>query len=235
MRLIEKIEIQHFRSFDGGDRYEKRTPVVVPHLKDVNIFSGANDSGKSNLLRALNLFFNGEVIPGQAFDIHKDLSNNHRARSDQRISEKRKAGAKDVRQRDLWVKIKIYFSIPKNRGVLPAHFYVEKTWDKNGESKEKNSNIFLMKEKEKKGKLNEKEKTSLQMSLTKFLNNIKFEYVPAIKDRSYFRSLFAKLQDYLFEDRKKETNDFTKTSQEFNRILQKILQNYSKILRIVPE
>jgi len=49
MKIIEKIEIRHFRSFDGG---VGQTKVEVVDLKDINIFSGANDSGKSNILRA---------------------------------------------------------------------------------------------------------------------------------------------------------------------------------------
>ncbi|WP_185204784.1 AAA family ATPase [Chryseobacterium sp. C3] len=53
MDIISKIEIKHFRLFDGGKDQEK---VHIEELGDFNIFSGANDSGKSNVLRALNLF-----------------------------------------------------------------------------------------------------------------------------------------------------------------------------------
>lgn len=51
--FIDKVEIKQFRCFDGGSKQQN---VELFDLKDVNIISGANDSGKSNILRALNLF-----------------------------------------------------------------------------------------------------------------------------------------------------------------------------------
>jgi len=71
MDIINKIEIKHFRSFDGGKDQNK---VKIHNLKDLNVFSGANDSGKSNVLRALNLFFNDEISPGVKFDQKRDFS-----------------------------------------------------------------------------------------------------------------------------------------------------------------
>jgi len=71
MNIIEKIEIKHFRSFDGGKDQNK---IKIDDLRDLNIFSGANDSGKSNVLRALNLFFNDEISPGVNFDKNRDFS-----------------------------------------------------------------------------------------------------------------------------------------------------------------
>lgn len=68
--FIEKVEIKHFRCFDGGVRQPN---VELVDLQDVNIISGANDSGKSNILRALNLFFNNEILPGVPFNLERDL------------------------------------------------------------------------------------------------------------------------------------------------------------------
>lgn len=51
MRFIEKIEITKFRSLGEKESFE---------VYDLNILSGGNDSGKSNILKALNLFFNNE-------------------------------------------------------------------------------------------------------------------------------------------------------------------------------
>ena len=50
MEIIKSIEITNFRSF------KKATKKLKP--SELNIFVGQNDQGKSNLLRALNLFFN---------------------------------------------------------------------------------------------------------------------------------------------------------------------------------
>lgn len=53
MRIIEKIEIKNFRSIKH---------LVIDSIDEsVLIFSGGNSSGKTNILRALNLFFNNEV------------------------------------------------------------------------------------------------------------------------------------------------------------------------------
>jgi len=60
VKLVERIEIRYFRSFS-----EKTIKIV--DLKDLNIFSGSNDVGKSNVLKALNLFFNNEITIGEFF------------------------------------------------------------------------------------------------------------------------------------------------------------------------
>ena len=54
MRIIKEIRIGYFRSFSQK--------VEVKTIKDLNIFSGKNDSGKSNILKALNLFFSDEKV-----------------------------------------------------------------------------------------------------------------------------------------------------------------------------
>ena len=41
----------------------------------LKIFVGANNTGKSNILRAINLFFNGESEPGVPFNAGQDISN----------------------------------------------------------------------------------------------------------------------------------------------------------------
>ena len=70
MKIIDKIEIKHFRSFLGTPQiYEAQ----ILDLIDLNIFSGANDSGKSNILRALNLFFNNEISYGTPFEFDRDF------------------------------------------------------------------------------------------------------------------------------------------------------------------
>lgn len=52
MKIIEKIEIKNFRSIKKMD---------LNFDSSVSIFSGVNSCGKTNILRALNLFFNDEV------------------------------------------------------------------------------------------------------------------------------------------------------------------------------
>jgi predicted ATP-dependent endonuclease of OLD family len=55
--LITKKEIISFR-------YIER--ITIP-VKEINIFSGSNDIGKSNILKAINLFFhNQRFLPQEA-------------------------------------------------------------------------------------------------------------------------------------------------------------------------
>lgn len=217
--FIEKVEIKHFRCFDGGVRQPN---VELVDMKDVNIISGANDSGKSNILRALNLFFNNEIIPGVPFNLERDLCKLKRQRSDERVAQKRKEGAKDVRQRDLWVKIKVHFYNSK-KGILPEHFYVEKMWDhsKSGEISASNH---------KNKKLRKTQQGAADGQLTQFLKQFRFEYVPAIKDREYFRYLFGKLQEALFE--KDSSAKFKNHSETFNKMLlsetEKLFEDFKK-------
>lgn len=65
MRIIEKIEITKFRSIGESEKFE---------CFDLNIFSGSNDSGKSNFLKALNLFFNGQSDIGTRYNSESDFN-----------------------------------------------------------------------------------------------------------------------------------------------------------------
>src|SRR3546814_11414177 len=46
---------------------------ILDQLDGHTVFIGKNSSGKSNVLRALNLFFNGETSPGLPVDFDVDL------------------------------------------------------------------------------------------------------------------------------------------------------------------
>lgn len=64
MLRIKHIRIKNFRSIVD----------LSLDTNKMNIFVGLNDAGKSNVLKALNLFFNGETEPGVAFDFETDYS-----------------------------------------------------------------------------------------------------------------------------------------------------------------
>jgi energy-coupling factor transporter ATP-binding protein EcfA2 len=61
--LVTRIEIENFRSIDS----------LATDTGALTAFIGTNGSGKSNILRALNLFFNGELEPGVPLDISRDF------------------------------------------------------------------------------------------------------------------------------------------------------------------
>jgi predicted ATPase len=65
MRIIEKIKISKFRSIRELETIESY---------DLNIFSGSNDSGKSNFLKAINLFFNGQTDINIRYDSESDFN-----------------------------------------------------------------------------------------------------------------------------------------------------------------
>ncbi|WP_394699778.1 AAA family ATPase [uncultured Pseudodesulfovibrio sp.] len=65
MNIIEKIEINYFRSAYS---------VTLSDLKDITTLIGENDSGKSNILKALNLFFNNDTELNSVFNFFDDIS-----------------------------------------------------------------------------------------------------------------------------------------------------------------
>ncbi len=64
MITIKRIHIKNFRSIVDE----------TIELKDFNCFVGKNDSGKSNVLKALNLFFNNKTDFNTPFDFNSDYS-----------------------------------------------------------------------------------------------------------------------------------------------------------------
>jgi AAA15 family ATPase/GTPase len=209
MKLIHRIEIKYFRSFG-----EKSVKII--DLKDLNIFSGSNDVGKSNVLKALNLFFNNVINIDEAFDLRKDLSILQRNRSETKIENKRSIRTDDdpyVSQRDLFVKVKIFFTreISYGKSTTPENFWVERTWGKNGLTKQV-SNIVAAYKKKNKRDPSQNQAAAVQGQLTQFLNSIYFEYIPAVKDRKFLQYLFTKLQKSLFD----RDNTFRETSDNIN-------------------
>lgn len=64
MKIISSVRIEGFRSIAGESLGE---------IGDHTVIVGKNSSGKSNFLRALNLFFNGEPSPGLSMEFNRDL------------------------------------------------------------------------------------------------------------------------------------------------------------------
>lgn len=129
---------------------------------------GRNDSGKSNVLRALNLFFNNETNPGLKFDFDRDFCHARVAEADP---------ARDIRK---FVYVKLWISTPRSwRASLGEKFWVKKQWSTTRES-----------EPHLESSISERR---LQQYLTRFLNKVRFHYVPAIKDRRIFEHLLGEI------------------------------------------
>lgn len=166
MQLIKKIEIHYLRSIYS---------TSLDAVGDLNLFFGRNDSGKSNILRGLNLFFNDETDPGSPFDFDIDMSD----------LRKRKASEAKGRQ---FVWIKITFNVPQSyRKSLGNEISVKKQWNRYG------------------GDVNFSSSPSLTggkaSMLTRFLNQIDFTYIPAIKDLEVYADLIERMYSSASENK----------------------------------
>ena len=151
--VIESILIKNFRS------------IRNEHIeaKDLNILVGLNDVGKSNVLKALNLFFNGETEYGVPFEFKRDFSY---------LFPKKSHMTKEI-----VVELKIY--IPDSY-KNPGTYIWKKVWRTGDYMTE-----MILNEKG--------EKPSNRSRVPGTLKRIKYRYVPAVKSKEYYRSLLAEL------------------------------------------
>lgn len=171
MQLIKAIEIRYLRSI-----HRLRVPAGP-----LTVLSGANDAGKSNILKALNLFFNGEVDWLSDVDFYQDFSL-------RRLNEVRLESIKG-RQ---FIRIDVDFIRPPNyRGSLPPTFKVSRTWFRDSLVPEERNDLELQ---ERRGRLPGTGETARRM-LSQFLHRIRFEYVPAVRDATYFEYVLNSLQE----------------------------------------
>ena len=103
MQLIDRIEVNYFRSVYS---------VSVKKLRDLNVFLGPNDAGKSNILRALNLFFNNESGYDEDIQFLQD------------VTHLRQQEARDAKGR-LTIWIKVHFNNVEKWKTLPQKFYIK--------------------------------------------------------------------------------------------------------------
>ncbi len=111
MNFITDIEIEGFRSILNAK---------ISGLEDFSCFIGVNNSGKSNILRALNLFFTDETDTGAWFDIDSDYYNDPKRNKKKRVA------------------ITLYFNLPNNfrfrkeikdlEKTLGRVFSIRRTW-----------------------------------------------------------------------------------------------------------
>lgn len=158
---IKEIHIRNFRSIVKAD---------IP-LNQMSIFVGYNDVGKSNVLKALNLFFNNETDFEKGIFFEGDYSK-HAIRKNKKADE---------------ITIELIFNAPKNYAGSKDISWT-KVWRKTGFYREGEKITFT-------------DGTLLppKTKLYAWLFSIRFSYIPAIRDNSYFQLLLAKLHDSLAE------------------------------------
>jgi len=186
MNLIKKIEIQYFRSIYWQS---------ISDVNGLNILTGKNDAGKSNVLKALNLFFNNQTDFGVDFDFSKDFNLD-------RLEQVRKETVKGKQ----FIQIKITFIRGKNyENTLPATFTVTKKWFRN----DVQPSIVIdnvQQQLEKNGKVYSDRSKS---SLTLFLKKINYIYIPAVKDEKTFSRTLSLLQESIYSEKMSVNSSLT--------------------------
>ncbi len=170
--LITKIEIDSFRSIHQE----------IVEVGNANVFSGLNDVGKSNILKALNLFFNGQTDFGKNFNFKTDYSKVSLALAQKSAKKKQQ------------VKIKIHFKAPPSfKSLRGKILWIEKTFDRFGVLTEHSS----------------LDKTKQRSSLTRLLNNFKYFYIPALKGPDVLQFIIGEVGKQKLIDEKdiSELND----------------------------
>lgn len=151
--MISSIRIRNFRSI--------RNELI--EAKNMNVFVGLNDVGKSNVLKAINLFFNGQTDYGVTFSFKNDFSF---------YFPKSSHGTKEI-------VVEIKFIIPdtyKENGIF--------TWKKVWRTNDYFDESFLN---------SDGEKPSDRSRVVGTLRRIKYRYVPAVKSKDYYKSLLSDL------------------------------------------
>lgn len=113
MQLITSVHIEGLRSIQSES---------MGDTGSINVLVGRNSSGKSNTLRALNIFFNGEIEPEKPIDFARD----HYEQTPRKRKKKR-------------IRVKVSFKLPRNfrfrkelaslAAQLTSEFVVSRTWE----------------------------------------------------------------------------------------------------------
>lgn len=205
MQIIKSIRIKYFRSILTTNRGN----IVDLPTKDLNIIVGSNDAGKSNYLRALNLFFNNECEPGVPFNFWKNYSNQRHG----------------VRREENRIEIELVIAPPRKQKFMNhGDIRWTKIWKVDSTLPEENivyldGQVFV---------------SNYKSTYYKWLKKIKFKYVPAIKSQDYFKQLMFDLYDVLQKDTNSLESEFNKqigekTSQISNQLNKRL--NLDSILQ----
>lgn len=150
---IKAINIKYFRSIIS----------MNIDVKNLNMFIGLNDVGKSNVLKALNLFFNGQTDYNTLFEFDRDFS---------KLFPEKSKKAKEIT-------IKISFDVPENYKGSGEYIW-EKRWRSEGLVKD---DINLL----------SKGGVSNRSKIPTLLKKIRYRYIPAVKSNDYYKWLLVEL------------------------------------------
>ena len=160
--MIASILIRNFRSIDRQEL----------DCNWITTFVGENDAGKSNILRALNLFFNGQTDPDTPFNFERDFN--------------KFATVGKQKARQIEIRIRFFLPAGYQRKDYPTEIEWVKIWRESG----------LMLDKGYRKYINGSDFQS-RSKIPALLDRIRFTYIPAIKDQKFFLDLQGQLYDVL--------------------------------------
>ncbi|MDR0866932.1 MAG: ATP-binding protein [Planctomycetota bacterium] len=195
MKLIKKIRIQRFRSLGNA---------VIP-VEEFNIYSGANNMGKSNILKALNLFFNYDT--SSPYDFDKDYNKAYTESA---------TGARSVT-------ITIWFHKQGGAGMLAHDFSIQREFPLGAKTP---ITTYYSEDKELQEKIEQKNNGVFIGQFYKFLNKVHYYYVPAVRDREFTRRFLTNFESVI----RQNANDanFEGKVADLSEILKKQSVNLSK-------
>jgi energy-coupling factor transporter ATP-binding protein EcfA2 len=158
---LKRIKIKNFRSLEDVEIWPMNYTVLV----------GPNDSGKSNVLRALNLFFNQQTDVGQSLVFDQDYSQQAVTRVNR---------AKQI-------EIELEFQPPSN--YTDNQPVIWKKAYRKGRKIPYSEELFVIGGKP----LRQRTKTEY------WVRQISYEYVPAIRGKEFFATLKRRLHNTLAE------------------------------------
>jgi energy-coupling factor transporter ATP-binding protein EcfA2 len=192
VEVIRKVTVKNFRSIARAE-FE---------LSSLTLFVGQNDSGKSNFLRALNLFFNGQTDLGQALNFSNDFSSHATV------------GRGKARQIEVWLDIEPPSSFSDRKLVR-----WRRAWRENGTS-------YAWQDIK---RLDDGKEIGGRSKVLPWLARIRYKYVPAIKGSDYFSALLRDVHDVLAETVDKElraaSTDFIQTIRLHTEQISKLAQS----------
>lgn len=163
MEIIKSVQIRKFRSL--------KSLTKKIEFSDLNIFVGQNDQGKSNILRALNLFFNNQTDLDSKFRFSEDYCYHSNT-------------GKGTRHE---IRIDLVIDPPTHRFKYAKPLKWTKRWRQDGSIVEERKYI------------ESGEPLPPRDGVSQWLDKIRYRYIPAIKGQNYFSALMGELHDVLNE------------------------------------
>ncbi|MBU1236282.1 MAG: ATP-binding protein [Gammaproteobacteria bacterium] len=158
---VARVRVVNFRSLADAD----------VNLASYTALVGLNDSGKSNLLRALNLFFNGQTDLGQHLVFEKDFSQQ----------------AKIISKKAKEIQIEVEFSPPSNYADRDPIIW-RKTYRSDAETP-RTDEVYRK----------DGGEFAKGSRVEYWVRHLAFEYVPAIRGKHFFAILKRRLYTTLAE------------------------------------